>query len=270
MPFKDLEKAREYRKKYYLENKEKNTCEHGKRKEICKECGGICICEHGRQKHNCKSCGGSQICIHNKQVQTCITCGGSSFCEHNKRKAVCVPCNGQQICDHGKVRSRCRDCDGSAFSEHKRIKYRCIDCKGSLICEHNKRKSVCSICSLFTHLVDIQRHQIRRVMKLTDLRKTKSSIEYLGCSVEYFKEYIEKKMVEGMTFEYIQYDHIKPVSKFELTNIDDLLDCCHYTNLQPLLAKDNIEKRDKWTLDDDYFWNENIKGKEYLELYFPK
>ena len=107
-------------------------------------------------------------------------------------------------------------------------------------------------------------------MKLTNIEKTKPSIEYLGCSAEYFREYIKSKMTDEMTFENIHYDHIKPVSVFNLEEEEELLDCCHYSNFQPLLAKDNLCKSCKWNDEDELFWKENIKGKEYLPLYFPK
>jgi hypothetical protein len=105
------------------------------------------------------------------------------------------------------------------------------------------------------------------MLKISNLSKTKSTIEYLGCSPEYFKEYLQKKMTDEMTFENIHIDHIKPVSKFNLDDPDEFLDCCHYTNLQPLLAKDNLEKNNKWTDENELFWLENIKGKEYMSLY---
>jgi len=66
-----------------------NKCEHGKRKDQCKSCGGSSFCEHGKQKAYCKECGGSAFCEHGKQKAKCKECGGSSFCIHDRRKAQC-------------------------------------------------------------------------------------------------------------------------------------------------------------------------------------
>ena len=72
-----------------------------------------------------------------------------------------------------------------------------------------------------------------------------------------------------MTFQNIHIDHIKPVSKFNLDNEEEFLDCCHYTNLQPLLIKDNLEKSNKWDDTNEIYWNTNIKGNNnYIEIYF--
>jgi hypothetical protein len=45
-----------------------------------------------------------------------------------------------------------------------------------------------------------------------------------------------------MTFNNIHIDHIKPISRFNLKDYNEFLDCCNYTNLQPLLAIDNLRK----------------------------
>ncbi len=72
-----------------------------------------------------------------------------------------------------------------------------------------------------------------------------------------------------MTQENISIDHIKPISKFNLDDENEFLDCCNYTNIQPLLFKQNQEKSNKWTDENDKYWNENIKNKEYNEIYIP-
>lgn len=40
-------------------------------------------------------------------------------------------------------------------------------------------------------------------------------------------------------------DHVRPLSSFNLENDDDIKKACHYTNLQPLWAVDNIKKGNK-------------------------
>ncbi len=80
--------------------------------------------------------------------------------------------------------------------------------------------------------------------------KTGSAVRDLGCSISEFKSYIENKFTEGMTWDNHgdwHLDHIIPLSSFDLTIREELLQACNYTNYQPLWAVDNLRKSDKLT-----------------------
>ncbi len=77
-------------------------------------------------------------------------------------------------------------------------------------------------------------------------KKNSSSEKLIGCSFEFAKKWIEKKFKSGMSWENYgkwHIDHIIPLASAK-TEVD-LISLCHYTNLQPLWAIDNIQKRDK-------------------------
>lgn len=81
--------------------------------------------------------------------------------------------------------------------------------------------------------------------------KSGSAVKDLGCSIEEFKAYIESKFQPGMAWDNWSrigwhLDHIKPLSCFDLTNLKELKEACHYSNLQPLWAIDNLRKSDKY------------------------
>lgn len=76
--------------------------------------------------------------------------------------------------------------------------------------------------------------------------KLRSSLDILGCTEEEFKIHIENQFTEGMSWDRlgeIHIDHIIPISSAE--TIDDVYRLNYYTNLQPLWARDNIQKYNK-------------------------
>lgn len=81
-------------------------------------------------------------------------------------------------------------------------------------------------------------------------RKSKGTSEILGESFEVVKKHIERQFQKGMTWENHgvgidkwNIDHKIPLSSAKTEQ--DLLILCHYTNLQPLWAKDNLRKYNK-------------------------
>lgn len=80
--------------------------------------------------------------------------------------------------------------------------------------------------------------------------KRGSAVRDLGCTINELKQYLESKFQSGMTWDNYGYygwhvDHIIPLVNFDLTDREQFLKACYYTNLQPLWAKDNISKGKK-------------------------
>ena len=82
---------------------------------------------------------------------------------------------------------------------------------------------------------------------ITGNYKSGSAVGDLGCPIESFKAYIESLFQEGMTWNNWgtygwHLDHISPLSSFDLTDREQFLKACHYTNLRPLWCEDNLRK----------------------------
>jgi len=77
--------------------------------------------------------------------------------------------------------------------------------------------------------------------------KSESTEVILGISYIDFMKYFESMFIEGMSWEKlgkeIHIDHIIPLSSAKTE--EELYKLCHYTNLQPLWAKDNLIKGSK-------------------------
>lgn len=79
--------------------------------------------------------------------------------------------------------------------------------------------------------------------------KSFRTAELTGCSIENLKLWLAQKFQPGMTWENFgewHIDHIRPCSSFDLTCPQQQRHCFHYTNLQPLWARDNLRKGAKW------------------------
>lgn len=99
-------------------------------------------------------------------------------------------------------------------------------------------------------------YKITRVLRSRFYRAFKNeykgglAIKYLGCSIKDLKTHLETKFKDNMSWKNYglkgwHIDHIKPLSKFDLTKTSEIKKACHYTNLQPLWAFDNLSKGSK-------------------------
>jgi len=87
---------------------------------------------------------------------------------------------------------------------------------------------------------------LRSSFKSKGWSKDSKTQDYLGCDWETFKEHIESQFVDGMSWNNQgewHYDHYYPKSLAKTH--EDMYIFNHYTNFQPLWAKDNLSKSNK-------------------------
>lgn len=94
------------------------------------------------------------------------------------------------------------------------------------------------------------RLRTRLASAISNNQKSGSAVSDLGCTIIELKQYLENQFIEGMSWnnhsrEGWHIDHIQPLSSFNLADPEELKKAVHYTNLQPLWAKDNWSKSNK-------------------------
>ena len=117
-------------------------------------------------------------------------------------------------------------------------------------CIHNVNRNHCKECNPLGHLKSTVSNRVRSALKS---KKSKASIEYLGCDIPFYKEYLENQFKPGMTWENHgewHIDHIIPVfykenEKDKLT-LEETIKRLHYTNTQPLWASENMSKNNRY------------------------
>lgn len=109
---------------------------------------------------------------------------------------------------------------------------------------------------------------IRGSFKRKNLKKSRSTEFILGCSIEFFKEYIEKQFTKGMTWDNQSEWHIDHIIPLALADsYETVCKLNHYTNLRPEWAKINLTNKDKGYSKDK---NKFLLFKEILKIYDVK
>lgn len=83
-------------------------------------------------------------------------------------------------------------------------------------------------------------------LKSRGLRKRKTTMQLLGCTIPELKAHIASRFRDGMSWDnrgtHWHVDHIIPCCKFDLTDEEEQKKCFHFSNLQPLLVHENLAK----------------------------
>ena len=137
--------------------------------------------------------------------------------------------------------SRCRKCDKERQKIYNKENKKRLNAQ-RLEYRTNRFKNDASF-----NLITKTRGRIYSALKVKTKKKKERTIEYLGCNCNFYKDYIESLFTVGMTWEKylngeIHIDHITPISSFKVLNEEELKQAFHYTNTQPLWAKDNMKK----------------------------
>lgn len=87
------------------------------------------------------------------------------------------------------------------------------------------------------------RSRLSSALRRGGYKKSSRACKLLGCSWEELMTHLESQFQEGMSWENRgdwHIDHIIPLASAETE--EDMAALCHYTNLQPLWAEDNLSK----------------------------
>ena len=183
---------------------------------------------------------------------SCTSCGCDRGYQPKRNiNSMCIPC-----------RNKTKGPKSESFKQKMSIKMRgnknryrpasSIEVQKERKKKYNKKSSIRNKKRYYEdinyRMSKILRSRIKTALK--NNFKISSAVRDLGCSIEELKKHLESKFQTGMTWENWglngwHIDHIKPLCSFNLSNIEEFKKACHYTNLQPLWAKDNIAKGGK-------------------------
>lgn len=98
-------------------------------------------------------------------------------------------------------------------------------------------------------LVHRLRERVRHALKKCNGIKCYKTEHLTGCTWQELHNHIGSQLADGMSWDNMgewHIDHIRPCSSFDLTKEQEQLECFHFSNLQPLWAKDNYTKSDSF------------------------
>jgi hypothetical protein len=178
-------------------------------------------------------------------MKVCNECGVNIDCSRQKvHKTLCVTCYRRKKREKSLLNNNsiCLTCNINSSTKWYSNKTQCRNCY---------RKSVNKKGTEQYKIERIKNNLRSRISKIVSGKvKLASAVTNLGCTIEEFRIYIEKQFKLGMSWDNYGHktwhiDHIKSLYNFDLTKKEQLLEACHYTNLRPLWAKENLVKGSK-------------------------
>jgi hypothetical protein len=106
-------------------------------------------------------------------------------------------------------------------------------------------------CRLRTHIKNYINDNRSKLPGQKRKHGKSAMVEVLGGDYQFFKEWIENKFTEGMTWDNYgewHYEHLIPLSYAE--TVDELYELCHHTNYRPMWGSENGSKSNKLYIDE--------------------
>jgi len=134
----------------------------------------------------------------------------------------------------------------------------CKECKEMFMPKATHNKFCSKLCKdrwwakdPMTNLCTRMRNGIHKCFKDRGFKKINSTFDNFNYTPKELVAHIESKFTDGMSWdnkEKWHIDHIRPVSSFNFDSTDhpDFKKCWSLNNLQPLWARDNLSKHNKW------------------------
>jgi len=182
------------------------------------------------------------ICSKEKTLDNFSTCG--KYKNHTYYRGECKECNRELQKINGKeAQKKYRSTEKYRIKRSEKRKteeYRNQQRKF----EKEKRKK-----NPKYRLIKNLRSRIRLALFRKKWFKNNKFKSYIGCDLNQLKIYIERQFQEGMTWENYGEWHIDHIIPLDSANtVEKIYNLCHYRNLQPLWAEDNIKKSNKVTV----------------------
>lgn len=171
-----------------------------------------------------------KICLIEKDITEFHPCG--KYKDKIYYRGECRECNSsQQKSESGqKAQEKYRNSEKGKVNKHKHKKT-----ERYLEWQRNYEKNKLKNNPLFK-LKKYLRDRTRKALKSKQWYKISKLTQYIGCSMEQLKLFLEMKFTSEMTWEnhgiYWEIDHIVPLALAK--SEEELYKLCHYTNLQPL------------------------------------
>ena len=140
-----------------------------------------------------------------------------------------------------------------------------IDNKNEILAQRKQYKKQRLQTDPLFRLIDNCRNRVRSALKTN---KSKSTLQYIDCSIEFLHQHIQNQFDDKMNWEnfgtYWELDHIIPIM-YDNPTESIIRRRLHWTNLQPLKKEDNRKKHNNFPSADELIKHNNF-SKQHTEI----